>query len=306
MTTSIFFLFLMYKGIPGLDLNVLIAIGISLAGGCVAYFFSRMYLVPNTLKKLSQIPRYGGITSESHSLMANNHHRNRSTSSGDEGERRSSLSSPEFDHVASQKASPDTVVGDNIDEEAEKHQMEVLELECAEEFFVPLMVFTASLISFAHGANDVANAVGPLFGVWTSYQTVGGVTPDETTPVWALVVGGVGIVIGLAAFGRRVIETVGSKITKMTHTRGFCAQLSTSTTVLLASWLGLPVSTTHVMIGAVSGVGLVDDPRGLNKKVLANIGVSWAVTLPAGAVVTILLYYALCGLFGAATGVVVR
>jgi PiT family inorganic phosphate transporter len=166
--------------------------------------------------------------------------------------------------------------------------------EHVERMFAVLQVATAVFVAFAHGANDVANAVGPLASVVTLART--GFTEIATTvavPFWVLLLGGVGIVIGLATLGYRVIETVGKQITEMTPTRGFSAEFGAATTVLIASRLGIPVSTTHTLVGGVIGVGLAQGMAALNLRVVRNIIVSWLATVPIAAAFSMILYFIL-------------
>lgn len=166
-----------------------------------------------------------------------------------------------------------------------------------ERVFAVLMIFTASAMAFAHGSNDVANAVGPVAAV-VSTVTNGGVLQESPLPAWVLLLGGGGIVIGLATYGFRVMRTIGEKITALTPSRGFAAELSAASTVVLASFTGLPVSTTHTLVGAVLGVGIARGIAALNMRVVGNIFMSWVVTLPAGAFMAILFFYMLKGMFG--------
>lgn len=166
-----------------------------------------------------------------------------------------------------------------------------------EKIFAILMVVTACAIAFAHGSNDVANAVGPMAAV-ISIASEGVVTQNSAMPPWILLVGGVGIVLGLAMYGKKVIETVGRKITELTPSRGFACQLAASTTVVIASGTGLPISTTHTLVGAVLGVGLARGIGALNLGVVGNIFMSWIITLPAGAGLAIFFFYFFKGIFG--------
>ena len=166
-----------------------------------------------------------------------------------------------------------------------------------ERLFAGLQVVTACYVAFAHGANDVANAIGPLAAVVQAWQD-GSLAARAPVPIWILMMGGVGIVVGLATYGYKVIETVGHKITSMTPTRGFSAEFGAATTVLLASRLGLPISTTHTLIGAVIGVGLARGLAALNLRVIRNIAYSWVVTIPAAALVAMLCFVALTRIFG--------
>jgi PiT family inorganic phosphate transporter len=165
-----------------------------------------------------------------------------------------------------------------------------------EKIFSILMVVTACAIAFAHGSNDVANAVGPMAAV-ISIANEGVVTQDSAMPIWILLVGGVGIVLGLAMYGKKVIATVGSNITELTPSRGFACLLAASTTVVIASGTGLPISTTHTLVGAVLGVGLARGIGALNLSVVGTIFMSWMITLPAGALLSIFFFYFFKGIF---------
>ncbi len=168
-----------------------------------------------------------------------------------------------------------------------------------EKLFGGLMVVTACSMAFAHGSNDVANAIGPLAAVYSIVESGGDIASKSVLPSWILLVGGGGIVFGLATFGFKVMRTIGKGITELTPSRGFAAELAAATTVVLASYTGLPVSTTQVLVGAVLGVGIARGLASLNLRVINRIFLSWIVTLPAGAVMAIVFFYALKGLFGA-------
>ncbi len=159
-----------------------------------------------------------------------------------------------------------------------------------ERVFGVLMIVTACGMAFAHGSNDVANAIGPLAAVISVAQT-GSVDAKAALPAWVLVLGGAGIVVGLATYGRHVIATVGEKITALTPSRGFAAGLAAATTIVIASGTGIPVSTTHVLVGAVLGVGLARGIDAIDLRVVATIFVSWVVTIPAGAFLAIIFFY---------------
>jgi PiT family inorganic phosphate transporter len=167
-----------------------------------------------------------------------------------------------------------------------------------EKVFGVLMVFTACAMAFAHGSNDVANAVGPLAAVVSTVQSGGEIAAKSAVPWWILLVGGLGIVVGLATYGWRVIITVGRKITELTPSRGFAAELGASATVVIASGTGLPISTTHTLVGAVLGVGFARGIGALNIGVIGNIFASWIITLPAGASLAILFFFLFKGIFG--------
>src|SRR5690554_190224 len=167
-----------------------------------------------------------------------------------------------------------------------------------ERIFAVLMIFTACAMAFAHGSNDVANAVGPLAAIHSVLTSGGQVGTESVMPAWILLIGAVGIVFGLAIFGTRVMFTVGKRITELTPSRGFAAELAAASTVVLASSIGVPISTTHTLVGAVLGVGLARGMSALNMRVINTIFISWIVTLPAGALLSILFFYFFKGLFG--------
>lgn len=167
-----------------------------------------------------------------------------------------------------------------------------------ERVFGILMIFTACSMAFAHGSNDVANAVGPLAAVVGVLQSGGEIAATSVVPSWILLLGGIGIVIGLATYGYRVIATIGQHITELTPSRGFAAELATAATVVGASGIGLPVSTTHTLVGAVLGVGMARGIAALNLKVVGTIFTSWVITLPAGAILSIVFFFTLQGIFG--------
>ena len=166
-----------------------------------------------------------------------------------------------------------------------------------EKVFGVLMVFTACAMAFAHGSNDVANAVGPLAAIVSVIQSGGEIASKSTMPWWILLLGGVGIVLGLAMLGYRVIETVGRNITELTPSRGFAAVLAAAATVVLGSGTGLPLSTTHTLVGAVLGVGLARGISAIDLGVVGRIIISWVVTLPVGAGLSILFFFTLKGIF---------
>lgn len=167
-----------------------------------------------------------------------------------------------------------------------------------EKVFGVLMIVTACAMAFAHGSNDVANAVGPVAAVIGIVQSAGEIGQKSVLPVWVLLIGGAGIVAGLMMYGFKVMATVGKNITELTPSRGFAAELAAATTVVLASGTGLPISTTHTLVGAVLGVGLARGMAALNLAVIRNILMSWIITLPAGGILAILFFFALLGIFG--------
>jgi PiT family inorganic phosphate transporter len=165
-----------------------------------------------------------------------------------------------------------------------------------ETLFGMLQVMTACAVAFAHGSNDVANAIGPLAAI---HQAVAGASEGKAVvTTWMLGIGGIGIVVGLATYGYRVMETVGKKITELTPSRGFSAELATALTIVVASRLGIPVSTTHTLVGSVLGVGLARGIGALDLRVVGTIFLSWLITLPSGAALAIFFYYFFKGLLG--------
>ncbi|WP_190600526.1 inorganic phosphate transporter [Candidatus Vesicomyidisocius sp. SY067_SCS001] len=168
-----------------------------------------------------------------------------------------------------------------------------------EKLFAVLMVITASAMAFAHGSNDVANAIGPLAAVYSIVEAGGDITSRSAIPSWVLLVGGGGIIFGFVTYGFKVMKTIGKGITELTPSRGFAAELAAATTVVLASSTGIPVSTTQVLVGAVLGVGIARGVVALNMRVINTIFLSWLITLPAGAVMSILFFFVLKGVFGA-------
>ncbi|UOE80743.1 inorganic phosphate transporter [Vibrio splendidus] len=166
-----------------------------------------------------------------------------------------------------------------------------------EGIFSVLMVITACAMAFAHGSNDVANAIGPLSAVVSTVEHMGEISGKSTIAWWILPLGGIGIVVGLATMGHKVMATVGTGITELTPSRGFAAQLATACTVVLASGTGLPISTTQTLVGAVLGVGFARGIAALNLGVVRNIVASWIVTLPAGALLAVVFFYAIQAMF---------
>ncbi len=179
-----------------------------------------------------------------------------------------------------------------FDEKAEKR----FHFANVEKIFAVLMVFTAAAMAFAHGSNDVANAVGPMAAVISVAQS-GELASKSELPSWVLLVGAVGIVIGLATLGYKVMATVGKNITELTPTRGFSAEIGAASTVVLASYTGLPISTTQTLVGAILGVGLARGIAAIDLRVVGNIFMSWVITLPAGAILSVLFFYMLKGIF---------
>jgi inorganic phosphate transporter, PiT family len=167
-----------------------------------------------------------------------------------------------------------------------------------EKIFAVLMIFTACGMAFAHGSNDVANAIGPLAAVNSVISTGGAIEEESAMPIWILFLGGAGIATGLIMYGHKVIATIGKGITHLTPSRGFAAELAAGTTVVMASATGMPISTTHTLVGAVLGVGFARGIAAINMNVIRTIFVSWIVTLPVGACLSIIIFFILKGVFG--------
>ncbi len=167
-----------------------------------------------------------------------------------------------------------------------------------EKVFAVLMMVTARAMAFAHGSNDVANAVGPLAAVISIVNSGGVIAQQSPLAPWILLLGGAGIVIGLLTYGKHVMATIGKKITELTPSRGFAAELAAATTVVIASGTGIPISTTHTLVGAVLGVGLARGIAALDLNVVRVIFLSWIVTLLAGAILAIFFFYIFKGIFG--------
>ncbi len=164
-----------------------------------------------------------------------------------------------------------------------------------ERMFGALQILSACAVAFAHGSNDVANAIGPVAAVVSVVQQ-GVLEATAPVPLWLLLVGGLGIVIGLSTMGLRVMATIGQRITELTPTRGYAAEFAAAITIVLASRLAIPVSTTHTLVGAVLGVGLARGIGALDFRVVGTIVLSWIVTIPIGAGLAIFFFYFYKGL----------
>lgn len=166
-----------------------------------------------------------------------------------------------------------------------------------EKIFSTLMLITACAMAFAHGSNDVANAIGPLAAVESIISSNGMIQAKAQLAPWILPLGGLGMVLGLAIMGKTVMATVGTGITELTPSRGFAAQFACAVTVVIASGTGLPISTTQTLVGAILGVGFARGIAALNLGIIRNIIASWVITLPAGAILSIIFYYILSAVF---------
>ena len=166
-----------------------------------------------------------------------------------------------------------------------------------ESAFAILMIVTASAMAFAHGSNDVANAIGPVSAI-ISVASEGSIGSKASVNSWVLLLGGIGIVFGLAMLGGKVTKTVGTKITTLTPSLGFSAEMAAASTVVAATYLGFPISTTHTLVGAVIGVGLAKGVSHIDLNSIGRIVLSWLITIPIGASLTILFYVILRIIFG--------
>jgi PiT family inorganic phosphate transporter len=172
-------------------------------------------------------------------------------------------------------------------------QIEGDEYDKVERIFVFLQIVTAGYVAFAAGSNDVANAIGPVAGIVSELAYGGMGALPSSTAIGLLVLGGIGIAFGISIWGRGVMETIGKKITQITPTRGFTAEFAAATTVLGCSMLGLPISTTHTLVGAVIGVGLAGGVAAVDSRVIRRIFISWGVTVPVAAGTCMLIFLAL-------------
>lgn len=169
--------------------------------------------------------------------------------------------------------------------------------EVIENMFNSLAIGSAATMAFAHGANDVANAIGPVAAIITVLQH-NSVHQAGAIPFWLLQMGAGGVVLGLITYGYRIMETVGSKITQLTPSRGFAAQFSTSVIIISASALGMPVSTTQIMVGSILGIGLARGLMALNMSTIKSIFISWSITIPTGIVLAIGYFLLLKSMWG--------
>jgi len=176
-----------------------------------------------------------------------------------------------------------------------KFYSNTFDVKNVESVFKWAQVFTSCYVAFSQGANDVANAIGPVATIYTITKT-NEISSSVEVPFFLLVIGGFGIVLGISTWGYKVIDTVGRKITELTNTRGFTIEFSAATIVLIASKMGLPVSTTHAVVGSVVGVGLARGLKAIDLRVIKNIVISWAITIPSAALMTIFIFKILVGI----------
>ena len=277
---SILSLVMVFKGLKNLHLDLpltqalLMAAGIGLVAAAVSHFL---------VKNIQELPDEAETLPPSWSLSIGLGRADKNLKKALESS--SADMKPELNDILERVGRMRAEVKQKADSEKE-----VVTYQKVERIFVYLQILSAGFVAFAHGANDVANAIGPLAAVINIVKT-GTVAMKSAVPTWVLALGGAGIIIGLATWGWRVIETVGKRITDLTPSRGFSAEFSAAVTIVLASKLGIPISTTHTLVGAVLGVGLARGLEALNLKTVRDIVISWIVTIPVGAGLTILFFY---------------
>ena len=277
---SILSLVMVFKGLKNLHLDLpltqalFMAVGIGLVAAVVSHFL---------LKNVQEVPDEAETLPPSWSLCIGLGRADKNLKKALESS--SADMQPELEDILERVGRMKAEVQQKTDSE-----LEAVSYQKVERIFVYLQILSAGFVAFAHGANDVANAIGPLAAVINIVQT-GAVSMKSAVPTWVLALGGIGIIVGLATWGWRVIETVGKRITDLTPSRGFSAEFSAAITIVLASKLGIPISTTHTLVGAVLGVGMARGLEALNLRTVRDIVISWVVTIPVGAVLTILLFY---------------
>ncbi len=278
---------MVFKGLKNLHLNLsfMNAMGVAVIVGLIAAVISH-YLVRNIKEEAEIVEESKQPAGVTRGIERAIHHLSKAVNAS-RGELKLELARV----LEDLKAAKDSV---NLHAEVRRSSSE---FKTVQKIFAYLQILSASFVAFAHGANDVANAVGPLAAV-VSILGTGVIAMKSQVPLWILGLGGIGIVVGLATWGWRVMETIGKKITELTPTRGFAAEFAAATTIVLASRLGLPISTTHTLVGAVLGVGLARGIGSLNLRTVSDIVVSWIITIPAGAAGAIVIYYILKAIFG--------
>ncbi|MEC7839233.1 MAG: inorganic phosphate transporter [Chlamydiota bacterium] len=277
---------LTFNGLKNLDLDLTFTeslfggMGFGLLASIVSYFFiNQIQTPPGELKKE---PDYSPEAILSLNKVRKHLKKVRKETKGETAYRVSQL----LDRV------------EELSHETSKHErVGSVDYASVEKIFARLQVMSACSMAFAHGANDVANAIGPLSAAVS--VILSGTVASTSTPIptWTLALGGIGIILGLVTWGWRVIETIGKKITELTPSRGFSAEFGAALTIVFASRLGLPISTTHTLVGSVLGVGLARGIEALNLNTTRDIVISWIITVPAGALISIVCFYILDGIF---------
>ena len=277
---AIMTLVMVFKGLKHLKLDLplgsalLVSCGVGLVGAIISIFLLKRYKNSATEEEQHQAREFYMVRTMQRAIR----HLTRAGRAADSGTKDS------IDQVILESEKITTTSERRVNLGSDKN-----EYRQVERIFVFLQILTACFVAFAHGANDVANAIGPLSAAVQTLQD-GVVAAKATVPLWALALGGGGIVIGLAMYGWKVMETVGKRITELTPSRGFCAEFGAATTIVIASKLALPISTTHTLVGAVLGVGLARGIGALNLTTVRDIGISWVITIPAGALLAIIFY----------------
>jgi len=275
-------LLLLYKGLSNVELNLnfLQSIGISLISGALGFALCQLCLHAVTLAPNKPITAPSEYQPEVSNQLEKAKKHLLQVQAASRGV---------IQYQASELLEEIDMLSESL-KQKEASGRESAEYAVVEKIFGYLQVMSACLMAFAHGANDVANAIGPLSAA-IDILTTGFISDKASVPTWTLGLGGIGIVIGLATWGWRVIETIGKKITELTPTRGFSAEFGAAATILLASRLGLPISTTHTLVGSVIGVGLARGIEALDLRTTRHIFISWIITIPAGAILSIVFFY---------------
>lgn len=279
---------LLFGGLHNLKITVtplqaiLIAILVGLLAYGISVIFIRRVKIPNEIAFYNKY----NITQQVFSLNKSLKHLHRAHLAS-EGETKKEVSVI-LDNVRS--------LSESLHEKSGHHKKQS-EYQVVEKMFSFLQIISACYVAFAHGANDVSNAIGPIAAALGVIKSKSLHNPGLGIPTWLLAFGGLGIVVGLATWGWRVIQTIGKKITELTPTRGFSAEFGAAITILMASKLGLPISTTHCIVGAVLGVGLAKGISALNLRTLREIALSWVITIPSSAIISIIIFYVITAIF---------
>jgi phosphate/sulfate permease len=282
---------LLFKGLKNLkmDLSLMQASGVACAVGLVAALIGRILVARIADQPTANIPvRPFHEQSVSRAVRKAQKHMQRI---------RHSTTGPMHDKAKQLARDLDDLAGEMPAAPIERAGPDSEPFRTVERIFIYLQILSACFVAFAHGANDVANAIGPLAAVVQTVREGAVLMKGNPVPMWALALGGLGIVIGLATWGWRVMETIGKRITELTPSRGFAAEFGAATTIVVASRLGLPISTTHTLVGAVIGVGMARGIGALNMRTVRDIVVSWVVTVPAGGLFAVAFYLILRAVF---------
>ena len=278
---TILALIMVYKGLHNLNLHLTffeafcLSLAAGLIGAIISYYCVRKIPVPS--QPTRQVSTFSPEISQSLEKAKKHLARAQLAATGDY-KYQIALLLEDVDSLSGSTKTQESTVEENV------------EFAIIEKIFGYLQIMSACLMAFAHGANDVANAIGPLAAA-VAVLTTGTIATSGQVPTWALALGGFGIVIGLATWGWRVIETIGKKITELTPTRGFAAEFGAAATIVLATRLGMPISTTHTLVGSVIGVGMARGIEALDLSTTRDIVISWIVTVPIGAIIAVGFFY---------------